>query len=61
MDEIRKTGRVTIPTDLDVVPETLPIKYFDTHPQDVYKRQATVRKSVSLPTCCKQMVSSTKS
>ena len=22
MDEIRKTGRVTIPTDLDVVPET---------------------------------------
>ena len=25
MDEIRKTGRVTIPTDLDVVPETLEI------------------------------------
>ena len=23
MDEMRKTGRVTIPTDLDVVPETL--------------------------------------
>ena len=25
MDEMRKTGRVTIPTDLDVVPETLEI------------------------------------
>ena len=25
MDELRKTGRVTIPTDLDVVPETLEI------------------------------------
>ena len=25
MDELRKTGRVTIPTDLDVVPETLKI------------------------------------
>ena len=25
MDEIRKTGRVTIPTDLDVVPGTLEI------------------------------------
>ena len=25
MDEIRKTGRVTVPTDLDVVPETLEI------------------------------------
>ncbi len=25
MDETRKTGRVTIPTDLDVVPETLEI------------------------------------
>ena len=25
MEEIRKTGRVTIPTDLDVVPETLEI------------------------------------
>ena len=25
MDEIRKSGRVTIPTDLDVVPETLKI------------------------------------
>ena len=25
MDEIKKTGRVTIPTDLDVVPETLEI------------------------------------
>ena len=25
MDEIRKSGRVTIPTDLDVVPETLEI------------------------------------
>ena len=25
MDETRKSGRVTIPTDLDVVPETLEI------------------------------------
>ncbi len=25
MDELRKTGRVTIPTDLDVVPETFQI------------------------------------